>query len=272
MSASVSAVAKAVDLAREARKNFGELVNKARVAKRLKQDYLAEKLGLSQGYISQIERGEGTVPDPAVIKGLSKILEIEEREMRLILAPAAIDQVRADFRELIEIRDPEAPNTTPMRSGSREDGRFPKLGLAACGRLLPAIENDKMPHGERRTTEPWRAALDEARDPKHPDRIRPFYVVEAEGDSMHPIILDGDELLIDPNPAHLLPSAKPAQIALAIFRGEATVKRYRVHGPTMVLTPENPAFEVQEIDMAEFEESGGIARRVAMARSTRKFR
>lgn len=55
-------------MANEAKKRLGERVRKARRDAQLKQDELAEKLGISQGVISNVETGVSTIDVPDLAK------------------------------------------------------------------------------------------------------------------------------------------------------------------------------------------------------------
>ena len=251
-----------VDPKKQAWKQFGALIRNARVDAGHTQESLAELIKIDQTTLSRIEKG-GAKAGEDTIQSLASALELDEEELRFILAPAVAETLPESYRKFIRIeRVPEKPNTAPMRSGKREEGRFPVYGLAACGALAEAIANDRMPHGEKRTTEPWKEAVETAKS-KH------AFVVEAEGESMLPTIAPGDELLVDPR-AKLTNNC----IALVQIDGAATVKRWKLISGVIVLTPDNPdrkRFPEKAYSQDEFAAAGGIAWRVVLARSTRRL-
>lgn len=57
--------------------NFGEFVRELRKSKRLTLVQLAEKTGLSQPYLSQIENNKRGMPSQEIIENLSKALEVD---------------------------------------------------------------------------------------------------------------------------------------------------------------------------------------------------
>lgn len=74
---------------------------------------------------------------------------------------------------------------------------------------------------------------------------RPHYLLRVEGNSMRDAgILDGDLLAV-----HRTPEAQNGQIVVARLDDEVTVKRFRRDGHLVRLLPENPAFEVIQVDL-----------------------
>jgi DNA polymerase V len=64
-----------------------------------------------------------------------------------------------------------------------------------------------------------------------------------DGDSMEPVMRDGDLLVID-----RAIEAKPGHVVIAIHSGDFTVKRLRQSGNRWFLSPENPAYPEIECD------------------------
>lgn len=60
--------------------HFGENLEKIRKEKQIKQDYMANQMGFTQGYLSKIE-GESHVPNDEFVKVAAAYLEISEREL-----------------------------------------------------------------------------------------------------------------------------------------------------------------------------------------------
>lgn len=140
-------------------------------------------------------------------------------------------------------RDPTKPRaiglaeasraTTPSASGAAGDGTVPLLGRIAAGAPLLAAE-----HVEDRV----RVPADFVRSGEH-------FALRVVGDSMIGAgILDRDLVVV-----RRADDARDGDIVAALLPGpaedEATVKRLRRSGGTVLLVPENPAlrpFEMQE--------------------------
>jgi repressor LexA len=76
-------------------------------------------------------------------------------------------------------------------------------------------------------------------------RPRADYLLEVQGMSMRQIgILDGDLLAV-----HRVPEASTGQVVVARLEDEVTVKRFRQHGHTVWLLPENPEFSPLVVDL-----------------------
>jgi transcriptional regulator with XRE-family HTH domain len=61
--------------------NIGEYIEQLRIEKGLTQRYLAELSGISNTEISRIEAGKRICPSPAILRALSKALNIEYSEL-----------------------------------------------------------------------------------------------------------------------------------------------------------------------------------------------
>ena len=245
---------------RQAWRALGARLASARIDKGWKQDYVAGKVGVKQGSISRVEAGKAP-PSDELLAELAELYELDMEELRFLLAPAMADRIPEEYRHFVRIeRNPEAPNTAPMRSGKREEGRFPVYGMAACGSMAEALKNDRLPHGEKRTTDPWLEAVRVAKS-------KNAFAVEAEGESMLPTIQPGDELLVDPRA-----KLENGCIALVQLGGSATIKRWKLVSGVVILTPDNPdrkRFPERAISTQEFQAEGGIAWRCVLARTSR---
>ena len=74
---------------------------------------------------------------------------------------------------------------------------------------------------------------------------RADYLLRVRGMSMRDAgILEGDLLAV-----HKTGEARTGQVVVARLADEVTVKRFRRRGATVVLEPENPAFEPIELDL-----------------------
>ena len=78
---------------------------------------------------------------------------------------------------------------------------------------------------------------------------RADYLLKVSGMSMKDIgIMDGDLLAV-----HRSSEAKAGQVVVARIGDEVTVKRFKKHGNTVYLLPENPDFQPIEIDLTRQE-------------------
>ena len=73
------------------------------------------------------------------------------------------------------------------------------------------------------------------------------FLLKVQGDSMRDArIFDGDLVLVT-----VQPEAHPGEVVVAMIEDEVTVKRFQIDGTTIVLTPENEAFEPIRITQAQ---------------------
>lgn len=230
---------------------LGKIARKARQDAGYKLEPGAAQLGVKGPYLSRIETGKQP-PGLDVLDAIAKEFDADRDEMLALLR--AHRDSEADPRI---VGKSEAASAEPLRSRSREEGHLPVYGMTACGSFIEAIEADREPHGERRTTL-WREAVAKAA------RSKRAFVVIAEGDSMSPTINDGDELLIEPNL-----KARDEQIVLVRYEGNVTVKRYFADGDRLSLRPDNQdrkRFPVISLTREQFEDGHGLLMPVTMRR------
>ena len=103
------------------------------------------------------------------------------------------------------------PGCEPMR-------RVPLVGRIACGMPILAEQNIE---GMISVPEGWRAD----------------FVLTCRGDSMAPLIMDGDLVAVRSQP-----EVENGEIAVVRIDDEATLKKVNFDGTTMVLQPLNPAY------------------------------
>lgn len=234
---------------REGLRAFGDRLREARLAREWKQEYVATKVGVSGSYITKLENGEQP-PDPELLEKLAKLLHLDIDELAFLIAPATAERVPELYRRFIRIVPlPEAESAPRMmRSGTRAEGRFPLIGVSSCGPMIEAIQQDRLPHGELRTTEPWADAIALAKSKR-------AFAVKAEGASMEPTIHDGDEVLIDPRAERT-----NGCIVLAQIGGDVTLKRWKLAKGVVILTPDNPdrnRFPEEHYSGDEWDSAGG---------------
>ena len=73
-----------------------------------------------------------------------------------------------------------------------------------------------------------------------PDGVVADFALRCKGDSMTPTFNPGDLVLIRQRP-----EVEPGQIAAVGIDGEATLKRFYLHGDSVVLVADNPAYPPQ---------------------------
>ncbi len=146
-------------------------------------------------------------------------------------ANAAEEHLRALERKGAISLLPGASRGIQLRDSLRDQLGLPLVGRVAAGSPILAEE-----HIEAR----YRI------DPTLFAR-KPHYLLRVNGMSMRDAgILDGDLVAV-----HRTPEVRNRQIIVARLDDEVTVKRYRQHGRTVWLLPENPDFEPMEIDLAQ---------------------
>lgn len=96
--------------------------------------------------------------------------------------------------------------------------RVPLVGRIACGMPILAEQNIE---GMISVPEGWRAD----------------FVLTCRGDSMAPLIMDGDLVAVRSQP-----EVENGEIAVVRIDDEATLKKVNIDGTTMVLQPLNPAY------------------------------
>lgn len=198
------------------------------------------------------------MPSIDLLERIAEVFNTELPPLLKLLAEIEREKMDPRIRDVLSPANGAAPSTKTARA----EGRFPVYGLASCGIAVEAIRNDKLPTDEDRLTAPWPEAVDAAKSKR-------AFVVEADGESMLPLIRPGDELLVDPKA-----TLSDGDVALVQWEGSATIKRWRVVGPMILLTPENPdrkRFPEKQIVKGLFDKGNGTAFRVVLARTSRKL-
>lgn len=153
------------------------------------------------------------------------------QELNFRSANAAEEHLRALERKGAISLLPGASRGIQLKDSLRDQLGLPLVGRVAAGSPILAEE-----HIEAR----YRI------DPTLFAR-KPHYLLRVNGMSMRDAgILDGDLVAV-----HRTPEVRNRQIIVARLDDEVTVKRYRQHGRTVWLLPENPDFEPMEIDLAQ---------------------
>ena len=61
-------------------KNFGQFISDLRIRHSMRSQDLADRVGISRPYLSQLEHGVRLNPDPAVIMKIAKALDLTQEE------------------------------------------------------------------------------------------------------------------------------------------------------------------------------------------------
>lgn len=176
------------------------------------QAALAKELFVNQTAVSQWERGV-TTPSPAILLKLSKMYNVSTD---YLLGNDGQDSRGSGDRNLLEYHP---------------TGSVPVLGRIPAGPPLEAVE-------EVEGYEPVTVS-----DPEN------CFYLRVEGDSMTGAgIQTGDLVLI-----RLQPTADNGQIVACKINGdEATLKRFRQQGDTVILMPENPKYDPLVVPASDF--------------------
>ena len=83
---------------------LGQLISDLRVRHSMRSQDLAERVGISQAYLSQLEHGVRLNPDPAVIMKISQVLDLTDNEAAKLFDMYAEEtgQLAPDIAEYIK--------------------------------------------------------------------------------------------------------------------------------------------------------------------------
>lgn len=183
---------------------FGKVLKEARLMAGLSQEELALESGLDRTYISMLERSV-KIPTISTLVKLSGPLEqspaqLLSRAQQLELAPTSKKSNKKNLSH-------------PILFGTS----------VSCG---TPVGQDFLIEKE--------LSLDELMIKRPKDT----FFIKASGDSMNPLIADGDILVINKEM-----SPKNGSVILAQVNEEFTVKRYFKNTKGIQLLPENPSFK-----------------------------
>lgn len=197
---------------------IGELLREYREAHDLSQRQLAYQCGLSNGYISILEKGQNPKTGKPVVPNLAQLKKLAEgmgmTTMELI---DKVDDLPIDLSASASTNElPDIPNIIPMP----EMKKIPLLGAIACGDPITAAEN----------IEEYISI---------PKNIQADFALTCKGDSMiNARIFDGDVVYIRQQD-----TVENGEIAAVLIGDEATLKRVRLFRDRIVLEPENPMYK-----------------------------
>ena len=197
---------------------LGDFICKYRSDHGLSQRKFAEICGLSNGYISMLEKGYNPNTNKPLIPSLTQLKKLADAMgMTVMQLFETVDDMPVDIAQIAGSDDPILPsNVIPLP----EMRKIPLLGPIACGAPILAEEH-----------------IEDYVD--IPKNIHADFALTCKGDSMiNARIFDGDIVYIRQQP-----SVENGEIAAVLIDGEATLKRVRLFDDHISLEPENPMYK-----------------------------
>ena len=197
---------------------LGDFICKYRSDHGLSQRKFAEICGLSNGYISMLEKGYNPNTNKPLIPSLTQLKKLADAMgMTVMQLFETVDDMPVDIAQIAGSDDPILPsNVIPLP----EMRKIPLLGPIACGAPILAEEH-----------------IEDYVD--IPKIIHADFALTCKGDSMiNARIFDGDIVYIRQQP-----SVENGEIAAVLIDGEATLKRVRLFDDHISLEPENPMYK-----------------------------
>lgn len=200
-----------------------ELIIAFRSEKKLSQRQFALRCGLSNGYISMIERGENPKTGQPITPTLQKLKQLANgMGMSLSELFASVDDMPVDLAQEESMTSASPQTATHIPPGFiplPNMVKVPLIGDIACGEPITAEEN----------------IADYVDAPEH---MRCDFALRCKGESMIDAgIEDGDTVFIRSQP-----EVANGQIAAVRIGDEATLKRVYWDGETLTLMPANERY------------------------------
>lgn len=188
---------------------LGDLIVEYRTAHDISQRQFADKCGLSNGYISMLERGINPKTQKPITPTIPQLKKLADG---MAMTIAEILERVEDMP--IDLTTPES-NIIPFP----EMRKVPLIGSIACGAPILADEHIE----------------DYVDIPRH---IAADFALTCKGDSMiNARIFDGDIVYIRQQE-----TVDNGQIAAVLIDSEATLKRVKLYDDHISLEPENPQY------------------------------
>lgn len=190
---------------------LGDLIVEYRTINKLSQRQFADKCGLSNGYISMLERGINPKTQKPITPTIPQLKKLADG---MVMTISEILERVDDMP--IDLSGP-GTNIIPFP----EMNRVPLIGAIACGAPILAEEHIE----------------DYVDMPRH---VRADFALTCKGDSMiNARIFDGDVVYIRQQD-----TVENGEIAAVLTEdGEATLKRIRLFDDHIALEPENPLYK-----------------------------
>lgn len=208
---------------------LGDLIKKYRKEHSMSQQSFADLTGLSKAYISILERNfnpvnkKQPIPSVATIKSVAIAMNTDFNDLIAILDPDTQVSINAE-----EHPQPALPSDAIPYAPT---GMVPVLGRIPAG--MPVLAEEHI----------------EGYEPVDVSDPENYYWLRVEGDSMiNAGIQSGDLVLM-----RAQNYAENGQIVACRVNGdEATLKRFREQGDSIILLPENPAYEPRIVSKKDF--------------------
>ncbi|MFT4026888.1 MAG: S24 family peptidase [Novosphingobium sp.] len=200
---------------------------------------LANRQGVSLARLSALIGRNGTYLQQFVRKGSPR--KLEETDRRTLARFFGVEEAELGAPE---DRDKEKSSVSGQEA-TRDYVSIPRLALSASAGP-GAFAGDEEPFGAFGVTPRW--LREQGFDP------RMLQAISVAGDSMDPILRDGDEILVDRTPRGLRDGIHVLRVDGALL-----VKRLEVGRPgLLVLKSENPVYDPIELPPGEVEVIGRV--------------
>lgn len=183
---------------------FADYLKQARKAKKMSQEVLAQKLGVTQQAVGKWERGQST-PNPNMVAQIAEALD-----------------TTADFLLGFSHPSQETQEAEERFFGGRQHYPIPVIGTVKAGYGGLAFEED---YGTEYAC---------VKDPEN------YFFLVVKGDSMEPRIFDGDLALVHRQTSL---DDGDLGIMVFGDEGEGTLKKFLRRGNAVVLKAFNPTYE-----------------------------
>lgn len=194
---------------------LADYISKFRADHGLSQRKFAEQCGLSNGYISMLEKGLNPNTNKPIVPSLLQLQKLADgMNTPLMQLLEEVEDIPVDL-SLIPADD-LPPGCLPMPKFVKK----PRLGTIACGVPILAVED---------ATE-----FDDV-----PDDVSCDFTLLCKGDSMiNARIFDGDVVYIRKQEM-----VDNGEIAAVLINDQATLKRVHIYPDHILLSPENPMYQ-----------------------------
>lgn len=197
---------------------------------------LAERQGASLSQLSALIGRNPAYLQQFVHRGSPRKLDEEDR--RTLARFFGVDEV--------ELRDSEEKSQTGARAAGKVDWvDLPRLSLGASAGP-GAIAAEEMPIGALRFSARW--LREQGLEPAQ------LSAIAVAGDSMEPVLRDGDEILVDRTPRPLRDGIHVVRVGDALLVKRIDASR----GGMLVLLSDNPAYRPMEVPVSEVEVIGKV--------------
>jgi len=188
---------------------FGEYLKELREEKGFSINQLAMKANVSNAHISRIERGLRPAPTPKIVRKIAKALGVNYET--LLKIAGYLDSAKREKENI------------PGAMYINNYAKIPVYGKVSAGKPIFVEDN----------------VIGYEYIPEEDVRGGDYFFMLVEGDSMiNARIQEGDLVLVRRQDI-----IENHRIGVFLVDGEATIKRFYKKGLTVILKPENPAYE-----------------------------